>query len=134
MNKILFAIYTNHGNHQVFAFDTFSKDGKSAFDQAIEYATTHYNDPNDKPQLFLLSELPINWATVKRTPAEWEAIQEIEILDPDGWNDKSLLEPITEAEFNERVNESTIYPLNTKAKPVAGCCGYGGADCKCHCH
>ena len=61
---------------------------------------------------------------MKRTPAEWEAIHEIEILNADGWKDKSLLEPITEAEFNERINESTIYPLRTKVMPVAGCCGY----------
>jgi len=48
---------------------------------------------------------------MKRKPCEWEKIDGIKIIDPDGWrgiNGKSFEEPITRAEWEERKNESTI--------------------------
>ena len=56
---LLFAVYTaKHGYHH-FACEPF-KDGKNAFEQAIAYVQTDYNDPADKPRLYLLSEIPMN--------------------------------------------------------------------------
>jgi hypothetical protein len=112
MNKLLFSIYTNKGGHQVHGFDPFDKDGKSAFDQAISYATTTYNDLNDIPRVFLLSEIPYDFSAVTRTPAEWEAVTGVEVINPDGWrgvNGKAMTVPITLAEFKTRCNTSTIF-------------------------
>ena len=53
-------------------------------------------------------------AITKLQPCDWELIQGIKIIDPDGWrgiNGKSFEEPITRAEWEERKNESTINPL-----------------------
>ena len=111
--KLIFSIYTNNNGHAIESFDAFDKNGKNAFEQATAYAKETYNDPNDIPRLFLLSEIPMP-ANEKRTPAQWERDLGIEILDDDGWRSasefgaKSILEPITEAEFRQRCNESTI--------------------------
>lgn len=50
-------------------------------------------------------------ASIERLPVEWERIFNIEIIDPDGWKDKSFEDTITKKEFIERMNESTIIPL-----------------------
>jgi hypothetical protein len=111
-NKILFSIYTNKSGHQVMGFDAFDTTGRSCFDQAIDYAVTTFNDPNDKPRVFQLTLIPYNENTIKRTVAEWEAVTGIEIVDCDGWrhDSTSLLYPITESEFRVRANKSTIRP------------------------
>ena len=112
--KLLFSIYTNKNGHQVIGFDSFDKNGRSAFNQAIDYATTTFNDDNDVPRVYLLSEVPIEHDKIVRTPAEWEAILNVEVIDADGWRYgsslgvKSLVEPITRDEFKTRMNESTI--------------------------
>lgn len=43
-------------------------------------------------------------------PAAWATRQGVVLMDPDGWrvDNKSLADPITEAEFDERVSVSTI--------------------------
>ncbi len=110
--KLIFAIVTPKHNHTV-SFDPFDKNGKNAFDQAVEYTVTNYNDPNDKPALYLCSPVPLP-AEPLRTPAMWEAMLGIEIIDADGWRrgatlgEKSMLEFITEKEFVARCDESTI--------------------------
>jgi hypothetical protein len=121
MKNILFSIYTNKHGHQVVGFAPFDSKGKNAFDQAIEYAQTNYNDINDKPKLFLLSEISMP-EVVFRTPAEWEAILKVEVIDPDGWRAgcrltaKDIIIPITETEFRQRCEESTIYPLSFESE------------------
>jgi hypothetical protein len=109
--KILFSIYTNHSGHQIHGFEPFDANGKSCFDQAINYAVTTYNDLNDVPRVFQLTEVPYDISTVERTPSEWEAVTGIEVVDPDGWrgvNGKSMTAKITLAEFKTRCNESTV--------------------------
>lgn len=48
----------------------------------------------------------------RRTPAAWEKLLHVEILDPDGWDrknfDESWSEPITRAEFERRAMASTV--------------------------
>ncbi len=46
----------------------------------------------------------------KKTPAEWEAIYNLRVLDADGWRQdgKDYDEPIDEAEWNERMSISTV--------------------------
>lgn len=115
MNTILFSIYTNKHGHQIHSFEPFDKRGKSCFDQAVEYATLTYNYLNDVPKVYQLSQIPYDPSKVLRTPAEWEAMHDIEIVDNDGWrgvNGRPMTDPITLKEFTERMNESTIRPTN----------------------
>jgi len=45
-----------------------------------------------------------------KLPREWEAIDRIKIIDPDGWSRgsyRSWGEPISYAEWTERMNQST---------------------------
>lgn len=112
MNTILFSIYTNKHGHQVLGFEPFDKNGKSCFDQAIQYANETFNDLNDIPTIYQLAPVPFDVNLIVRTPAEWEAVTGIEIVDNDGWrgvNGKSMTVPITLAEFKTRCNESTIF-------------------------
>jgi hypothetical protein len=49
---------------------------------------------------------------ITRTPAEWSAIKNITILDPDGWDRRNLAEdwakPLTESEFDRKASHCTI--------------------------
>lgn len=50
---------------------------------------------------------------IKRTPAEWEKILGILVIDPDGWDrgpnfDKDWAKPLTEEEFREKSDVSTV--------------------------
>jgi len=49
---------------------------------------------------------------IKRTPAEWEQVTGIRILDPDGWDRKNFevdwAIPLTEKEFIAKAFTSTI--------------------------
>ena len=49
---------------------------------------------------------------IKLTPAEWEMILGITIIDPDGWNRKNLdadwAKPLTFDEFYDKATESTV--------------------------
>ena len=56
--KLLFAFYTTKDGYQVLGFDAYDTNGVSAFDQAFQYAERTYNDPADKPKIYLLSEIP----------------------------------------------------------------------------
>jgi hypothetical protein len=46
----------------------------------------------------------------KRTPAEWEKIKDIKVLDADGWrvDQKNWDDPISEKEWDRRIYISTI--------------------------
>jgi len=58
----------------------------------------------------------------RRTPAEWQPICGIRILDPDGWRGalaKDWDEPVTRAEFMRRVGVSTIGPWADPASTPA---------------
>jgi len=113
MKSILFSIYTRKGGHQVVSFDVVTKEGKNVFEQAIEYAQATYTDIHDPAKLFMLTEIPVMTEPL-RTPAEWESILDVQIIDPDGWRrgcdlgEKSMTLPITQDEFRKRMNESTI--------------------------
>jgi hypothetical protein len=46
-----------------------------------------------------------------RTPSEWEAIDGVRVVDPDGWRGpkgKDFTEPILRAEWDVRLNQSTV--------------------------
>ena len=55
--KILFSIYTRNHGHQVLGFDSFDKDGRSAFQQVQHYARETYNDQQDKQTIYVLSQI-----------------------------------------------------------------------------
>ena len=52
--KLLFAFYTTKDGYQVLGFDAYDAKGISAF----EYAERTYNNPADKPKIYLLNEIP----------------------------------------------------------------------------
>jgi hypothetical protein len=49
---------------------------------------------------------------VKRLPVEWQKIDGVEVMDPDGWDRRNFEEswntPITHAEWLDRVSQSTV--------------------------
>jgi len=49
---------------------------------------------------------------IKRLPIEWQAIDEIVVIDADGWrcDNKSWDDPITRFEWDKRKSQSTIRP------------------------
>ena len=110
--KLIFAIVTPKHNH-IVSFDPFDKNGVSAFDQAVEYTQTNYNDLNDPPSLYLCSPVPLPPEPL-HSPATWETMLDIEVIDADGWRrgsslgEQSMLIFITEKEFRARCQESTI--------------------------
>ena len=116
MSQQLFVIYTAKSGYQVMGFEDFNAEGVSCFNQAIQYVQMTFNDKNDVPRVYQLTEIPQH-NIIKRSPAEWEAMYKIEILDDDGWRAsssmgfKSLTELITETEFVSRMSESTIRPV-----------------------
>ena len=55
--KILFSIYTRNHGHQVLGFDSFDANGRSAFQQVQDYARETYNDPQDKPTIYVLTPI-----------------------------------------------------------------------------
>lgn len=58
MNNVLFSIYTLKSGHQVMGFQPFDAAGRDAFQQVKDYARETYNDPQDKPRIFVLNEIP----------------------------------------------------------------------------
>jgi hypothetical protein len=115
-NTILFSIYTGATGHNIVSFPwpAFT-DCQDIFQKAAEYAQMTYNDPNDVPQLFMLTEIPMTPVTLK-TPSEWEIDTGIKIIDNDGWRrssthgEKAWETPITEKEFRDRSNDCTVMP------------------------
>jgi hypothetical protein len=49
---------------------------------------------------------------VKRLPVEWQEIDGVQIMDPDGWDRRNFEEswntPITQAEWLDRASQSTV--------------------------
>ncbi len=111
--KLTFAIVTPGHNDTIVSFDPFDKNGKNAFDQAIDYTVTNYNDLADKPILYLCTPIPLP-AEPLHSAATWEAMLDVEVIDPDGWRrsstlgEKSMTALITQKEFFQRCQESTI--------------------------
>lgn len=62
-------------------------------------------------------------ASLRRPPLEWATIDGVRILDPDGWRAdcplgaKSIEEPITRGEYEQRLSSSTVCPLPTEEDP-----------------
>lgn len=78
-------------------FFTYDDDGRRVIDQVRADALAHFAE----------RELV---GKVLRTPDDWAAIEDMHVLDPDGWrrDGKDWFEPITHEDFLARVMQSTI--------------------------
>ena len=57
--NILFAFYNSKAGYNVLGFSPFDAQGKSAFDQAKEYAAKFYDEPDEPAKIYLLTEIPV---------------------------------------------------------------------------
>ena len=62
----------------------------------------------------MLPPMPSASPTMEHTPADWQRIIGVQVLDPDGWRDGSIFgakdwnAPVTRAEFLQRAGLSTV--------------------------